>query len=211
MFSIDEIKTLMEHPTKMDEILTAYESRIREEAKQRTLILSILSGIKENHNISDINSLSDAFSSLSQNYRLPLCDIYPDFSHLDPKEPEFNNQKERRIHTKYSIFAKKANAIELFILDLLWENKSMDFTAITHKCMEQGVFSDSDVASKTLKRMEKRKLIHYKEDFYIPLVSSSHLEFRNFDSVIQTAYNGSPNKMIYTPPSTPTGFGSGTH
>jgi len=208
LFSIDEIKTILEQPIKMDEILTAYENRILEETKQRTLILSTLSAIKENDTIKDILSLSNAFSNLSQNYRLPLYDIYPNFSHLDSKDLEYHNQKERHIHTKHSIFAKRANAIELFILELLWENKSMNFTAITHKCMERGVISDSDIASKTLNRMRRRKLIQYKEGFYISLVSSSHLEFRNFDSVIQTAYNGSPDKMIYTPPSTSTSFGS---
>ncbi|MBA4686531.1 MAG: MerR family transcriptional regulator [Candidatus Galacturonibacter soehngenii] len=211
LFSIDEIKILLEQPSKMHEVLISYENRIREETKQRTLILSTLSSIKANMNIKDIDSLSEAFIDVSQNYRLPLCDIYPDFSHIDPKEPEYNNQRKRRIHTKHSLFAKKANAIELFILELLWKNKSMDFNAIAHRCIERGIFLDSEIAFKTFKRMQRRKLIQYKEGYYTPLVSSSHLEFRNYDSIIQTAYNGSPNKLIYTPPSTPTGFGSGAN
>ena len=209
LFSIDEIKTMMDQPAKMSEILTAYESRIRKEAKQRAFILSNLSGIKENYNIKDIDSLSKAFNNLSQNFKLPLSDVYPNFSHLDSMELKYSNQKERLIYTKHSIFVKRINAIELLILDLLCKNKNMDFTTITHRCMERGVFSDSDVVYKTLKRMSKRKLIQYKEGSYIPLVSSSHLEFRNFDSVIQTAYNGSPSMMMYTPPSTI--FGTGTN
>lgn len=209
LFSIDEIKILLEQPNKMHEVLMSYENRICEETKQRTLILSTLSSIKENMNIKDIDSLSKAFIDVSQNYRLPLCDIYPDFSHIDPKEPEYNNQRKRRIHTKHSLFAKKANALELFILELLWENKGMDFNVIAHRCIERGIFSDSEVAAKALKRMQKRKLIQYKEGSYTPLVSSLDIEYRNYDSIIQTAYNGSPNKLIYTPPTTPTGFGSG--
>jgi hypothetical protein len=85
----------------------------------------------------------------------------------------------------------------------------MDFTMIVHKCMERGILSDSDIIAKTIKRMSRRKLIKLTDRVYVPLVSKSNIEFRNFDLMVQTAYNGSPSKMIYTPPSTPASFGGG--
>jgi predicted transcriptional regulator len=101
------------------------------------------------------------------------------------------------------------NGIELFILELLWSHESIDFTTIVHKCMERGVLLDSDLVSKTIKRMCRRKLIKRTDGLYEPLVTLSNIEFRSFDLMIQTAYNGSPDKMIYTPPATPTYFGGG--
>lgn len=209
LFSVDEIKIIIENPNEISKIIITYEGRISEEMKQRSLILSTLSGIKNNNNICDIDTLSVALMDISKSYRLPISDISPNFYSIDPKEPKYNNQKEQLINTKHSLFAKKANGAELFILELLWNKKSLDFNAIAHSCMERGVFSNSDIAAKTIKRMCKRKLIQYHDGFYEPRVFSSDIQFRNFDMMVQTAYNGSPDKMIYTPPTTPTGFGGG--
>jgi Penicillinase repressor len=135
--------------------------------------------------------------------------ISPDFSNMDNNEPQYNNQKELRLNAKHSLFAKRANAMEMFILELLWDKKSLDFNTIAHKCMEKGVHTDSNIIAKTVRRMCRRKLTQLQEGRYIALVTKSNIEFRNFDMLVQTAYNGSPNKMVYTPPSTPTGFGGG--
>lgn len=208
-FSIDEIKILINQPEQIKVILADYQTRIAEEIIEKNLILNTLSTLDNTTCISDIDSLSDALNDVSKNYRLPTCDINPDFSNMDSKEPDYNNEKELRINTKLSIFGKKANGFEMFILELLWTHETMDFNTIAHKCIERGVFSDSDAVSKTVKRMCRRKLIKFNDDVYEPIVTPSNIEFRNFDFMIQTAYNGSPNKMIYTPPATPTSFGGG--
>lgn len=209
LFSIDEIKLLINDPTQMNSILLDYQTRLATEIKEKNLILNTLSTLENTTCILDIDSLSIALTDISKNYKLPSCDINPDFSNIDPKEPEYNNEKELRIHTKHSIFGKKANGIEMFILELLWSHETIDFTTIVHKCMERGVLQDSEAVSKTVKRMCRRKLIKLTEGIYESLVTPSNIEFRNFDLMIQTAYNGSPSKMIYTPPATPTSFGGG--
>ncbi|WP_180272769.1 MerR family transcriptional regulator [Konateibacter massiliensis] len=208
-FTIEDIKILLEKPEQINSLLRDYESRLSEEITEKNNILNTLADLKNQTSITNIDSLSAALSHISADYELPAADINPDFSHMDPEEPEYDNKKEHRIHTRFSFLAKKANAAEMFILELLWKNEAMSFNTIVHKCMEHGVFSDSDLAHKALKRMCRRKLVSYGNGVYTPRVNATDIEFRNFDFMVQTAYNGSPSKMIYTPPSTPTGFGDG--
>jgi len=190
LFSIDEIKLIIDNPEQVNSILLNYETRIAQEIKEKSIILDTLSTLENTDCIFDIDSLSHALTDISKNYKLPLCDINPDFSKIDPAEPEYNNEKELRINTKHSIFAKKANGIEMFILELLWEHNTMDFNTIAHKCLERGVLRDSETVSKSVKRMCRRKLIKLTDGLYEPLVTQSNIEFRNFDMMIQTAYNG---------------------
>lgn len=209
LFSIDEIKILISQPEQINSILVNYQNKIAEEIKEKNIILNTLSTLEDKTCISDIDSLSHALTNISKHYKLPSSDINPDFSNIDPKEPEFDNEKELCINTKHSIFAKKANGMEMFILELLWAQETMDFNTIAHICIERGALPDSEAVSKTVKRMCRRKLIKFTDHVYEPLVTQSNIEFRNFDLMIQTAYNGSPSKMIYTPPVTPTSFGGG--
>jgi DNA-binding transcriptional MerR regulator len=209
LFSIDEIKLLINDPNQMNSILLEYQTRIANEIKEKNLILNTLSSLDDKTCIINIDSLSIALTEVSKNYKLPLCDINPDFSKMDPTEPEYNNEKNHRINTKHSIFGKKANGIEMFILELLWTHKAMDFNTIAHKCLERGILPSNEAVFKSVKRMCRRKLIKLMDGLYEPLVNQSNIEFRNFDMMIQTAYNGSPDKMIYTPPATPTSFGGG--
>lgn len=206
LFSIDEIKIMIEQPDKIQDILLSYENRIKGELKERTLILSTLSNAKDSCAIKDIKTLSSYFITLSNQYTLPACDLNLDFSHLDQLEASYHNQKERRIYTRFSIFAKKVNAIELFVLELLWKKGALDFSTITRYGLQQGIFHDSTQSTKLLKRMRKRKLIQYNDGLFTALVSSFDISYRNFDLMLQTAYNGSPSNMIYTPPTTPTSF-----
>ncbi|MFA9378912.1 MAG: MerR family transcriptional regulator [Lachnotalea sp.] len=209
LFSLDEIMILINQPEQINSILADYQTRITSEIKEKNMILTTLSILPDKSSISDIDSLSYALKDISKKYKLPSCDINPDFSTIDPKEPGFDNDKEIRINTKHSIFAKKANGMELFILELLWTQETLDFNTIVHKCIEQGILSESDAIANVVKRMCRRKLIQVTNHIYKPLVTPSNIEFRNFDLMIQTAYNGSPSKMIYTPPVTPTSFGGG--
>jgi DNA-binding transcriptional MerR regulator/predicted transcriptional regulator len=207
-FSIDEIILLINKPDQIDSLLEDYQKRLENELQEKAQILKTISTLEYNK-IENIDSLSGALTTIAYSYDLPPCDSNPDFSKMDRAEPDYSYENELRINTKHSILAKKANGLEMFILELLWDKSEMDFNTIAHKCLERSILPDSDAVYKTLKRMCRRKLIQYRDSKYEPLVTQSNIEFRNFDLMIQTAYNGSPSKMIYTPPATPTSFGGG--
>jgi len=98
-FSIEEIRTMKEHPEKISEIVSAYKEKVALEARILTAVTETLDGVNLSA-ITDISVLSDRLKTVSTGLPLPKRDIHPDFGKF-----ESNTKAERE--REYEKFAER--------------------------------------------------------------------------------------------------------
>lgn len=196
-FTIEEIKLMREKDGDISGILEAYRQRIEEEAKQLTEICDLLSKIK----IEEVKSLDEIWNRASQCLKetpLPKEDLKPDFSFLDEKE---HRSKYRSLHSiqiwpKKKLFPARLGKTEIGILIFLLEGEQT-FTDICHYCINHGITGDTQMISKAVKKMKRKKVIFEKDQKFYPLVEKAGLKTVDIEQMVQRVATGSGSLMAY--------------
>lgn len=85
--SIEEIRTMMKTPKKIETIMSAYSQRLATEVDEKTALLAVVNST----NFSDVRSifaLAAKFSAATADIPLPRCDAEPNFSRFESESAE---------------------------------------------------------------------------------------------------------------------------
>lgn len=99
LFSIDEIKTMVESPQEIAHILPQHIIKLELEHTALENLIAVIKDIPPQE-VSSVVALSHALSPETRSLPLPPADITPHFRYLDEMEPFNKKQKRHRVTTE---------------------------------------------------------------------------------------------------------------
>ena len=112
--SIDEIRTMMRTPKKIETIMKDYSARIAAEVEEKSALLAVINSTS----FSDINSiyaLASKFSSATASLSLPYCDAEPNFARFESETPESKQEAFEQYQRRQQKLYNRGQAIVIAI------------------------------------------------------------------------------------------------
>lgn len=128
LFSIEQIKAMMDNPSEIPVILEEYNHELEENHRNISRLIKVMEGLRGGAGIKDIYQLSLAVSDVSKGMTLPAMDITPNFARLDREfGTEGDSQVPRaRFFTKwFALFIAAVVLISASVCFIYWNNRTL--------------------------------------------------------------------------------------